>query len=568
MSDVYTVDGTILNLIFQNEENGYTVLRLDVGGDEPVTVVGCLPFAAPGEGLTVEGAWERHPSHGEQFKASSAMRSLPVGEKHIYEYLASGAVRGIGPATAAVLVNRFGSRTLEILSDSPEKLAEIKGISARRARDISETFRRQTGMRLLMEFLAANGLKPEYAMRLYKLYGDGALELVKSNPYVIASDRIGGQFDEADALALSLGFEEDSPPRIAAALIFEMVHNLNNGHSFLPREKLVAATAQLIGVEAEQVEICLDAMEEKGAVCQEQVAGVLACYTPELYGAECFVADKLLSMLAFPYEKRGNVDKIIREMEMTQGIRYAPLQREAVTLAAQSGVLLLTGGPGTGKTTIARLMARVYHSLGILSKGQLAEVDRSGLVAGYVGQTAIKTRKVIDSALGGVLFIDEAYALNGGGANDFGQEAIDTLLKAMEDHRDDLVVIVAGYDGLMERFIHSNPGLESRFNRFLHFADYTEEELLDIFRMQCQKGCYTLDPEAEEPLRALLEERMGDAASFGNARGVRNLFEQILVRQAGRLAGQGSVTKEDLMRITAADVAAVRKTEDSEAREH
>ena len=138
----------------------------------------------------------------------------------------------------------------------------------------------------------------------------------------------------------------------------------------------------------------------------------------------------------------------------------------------------------------------------------------------------------------------------------------------MEDHRDDLVVIVAGYDGLMERFIHSNPGLESRFNRFLHFADYTEEELLDIFRMQCQKGCYTLDPEAEEPLRALLEERMGDAASFGNARGVRNLFEQILVRQAGRLAGQGSVTKEDLMRITAADVAAVRKTEDSEAREH
>ena len=266
--------GTVKSVIFQNEENGYTVLRLDVGGDEPVTVVGCLPFAAPGEGLTVEGAWERHPSHGEQFKASSAMRSLPVGEKHIYEYLASGAVRGIGPATAAVLVNRFGSRTLEILSDSPEKLAEIKGISARRARDISETFRRQTGMRLLMEFLAANGLKPEYAMRLYKLYGDGALELVKSNPYVIASDRIGGQFDEADALALSLGFEEDSPPRIAAALIFEMVHNLNNGHSFLPREKLVAATAQLIGVEAEAAEECLDVLADEGEIVQEVVAGV------------------------------------------------------------------------------------------------------------------------------------------------------------------------------------------------------------------------------------------------------------------------------------------------------
>ena len=147
-------------MIFQNEENGYTVLRLDVGGDEPVTVVGCLPFAAPGEGLTVEGAWERHPSHGEQFKASSAMRSLPVGEKHIYEYLASGAVRGIGPATAAVLVNRFGSRTLEILSDSPEKARRDQRASARRARDISETFRRQTGMRLLMEFLPRTASSP------------------------------------------------------------------------------------------------------------------------------------------------------------------------------------------------------------------------------------------------------------------------------------------------------------------------------------------------------------------------------------------------------------------------
>ena len=280
---------------------------------------------------------------------------------------------------------------------------------------------------------------------------------------------------------------------------------------------------------------------------------------------------------------KENIEDLRKELDSYVGLTAVKQEvRDLINLAAVEQLrrkhglptadmslhMVFTGNPGTGKTTIARLMARVYHSLGILSRGQLVEVDRSGLVAGYVGQTAIKTRKVIDSALGGVLFIDEAYALNGGGANDFGQEAIDTLLKAMEDHRDDLVVIVAGYDGLMERFIHSNPGLESRFNRYLHFADYTEEELLAIFRMQCQKGCYTLDPEAEEPLRALLEERMEDAASFGNARGVRNLFEQILVRQAGRLAGQGSVTKEDLMRITAADVAAVRATEDSEAKEH
>ena len=224
--------------------------------------------------------------------------------------------------------------------------------------------------------------------------------------------------------------------------------------------------------------------------------------------------------------------------------------------------MVFSGNPGTGKTTVARLMARIYHALGILSKGQLVEVDRSGLVAGYVGQTAIKTRKVIDSALGGVLFIDEAYALNGRAENDFGQEAIDTILKAMEDHRDDLVVIVAGYDGLMDDFIHSNPGLESRFNRFLHFDDYSIEEMMQIFESQCQKGCYEMDGKTREMVKAYLEEANTNSISFGNARGVRNIFEQILVHQANRLAAMDSVSKDDLMRITSADVLAAQGKEE------
>lgn len=226
--------------------------------------------------------------------------------------------------------------------------------------------------------------------------------------------------------------------------------------------------------------------------------------------------------------------------------------------------MVFTGNPGTGKTMIARLMARVYRSLGILSKGQLVEVDRSGLVAGYVGQTAIKTSKVIEKALGGVLFIDEAYALNSSSGNDFGQEAIDTILKAMEDHRDDLVVIAAGYDDLMDRFIHSNPGLESRFNRFLHFEDYSPEELLEIFKMRCAKGCYELEPEAEGLVRDFLREENRDPESFGNARGVRNVFERVLVCQAGRLAGQETVTREDLQKLTAADVLAAQGREAQE----
>lgn len=225
--------------------------------------------------------------------------------------------------------------------------------------------------------------------------------------------------------------------------------------------------------------------------------------------------------------------------------------------------MVFSGNPGTGKTTVARIMSRIYHSLDILSKGQLVEVDRSGLVAGYVGQTALKTQKVIEKAMGGVLFIDEAYALNGKGDNDFGQEAIDTLLKAMEDHRDDLVVIVAGYDGLMEKFIQSNPGLESRFNRYLHFDDYTLDEMLEIFKMQCRKSQYTLSPDAEQDVKDFIYDENADGVTFGNARGVRNLFEQILTAQANRLAKMESFTKDDLMTLTRDDVLHARGMEDN-----
>ncbi len=220
--------------------------------------------------------------------------------------------------------------------------------------------------------------------------------------------------------------------------------------------------------------------------------------------------------------------------------------------------MVFSGNPGTGKTMMARFMARVYHSLGILSKGHLVEVDRSGLVAGYVGQTAIKTSSVIERAKGGVLFIDEAYSLSSGKAeNDFGLEAIETLLKAMEDNRDDLIVIVAGYTDLMEEFINSNPGLSSRFNRYLYFDDYTVEEMIKIFELQCGKNCYVLDESEDAPAREALRGVLTDLSrddDFGNARGVRNIFERVLIGQANRLASQQTVTREELMTITAGDI--------------
>ena len=224
--------------------------------------------------------------------------------------------------------------------------------------------------------------------------------------------------------------------------------------------------------------------------------------------------------------------------------------------------MVFAGNPGTGKTMIARLMARIYRSLGVLSKGHLVEVDRSGLVAGYVGQTAAKTTAAIDKAMGGVLFIDEAYTLNSKGENDFGQEAIDTLLKAMEDRREDLVVIVAGYDGLMDAFIHSNPGLESRFNRYLHFDDYSVDEMMSILDLQLKKGQYQLDDAARSAVREYIEISNTGSIAFGNARGVRNIFERLLVAQANRLSSAEAPTREQLMTISEADVLEARANDD------
>ena len=392
-----TVEGSVDAVIFQNEENGYTVLLLRVDGeDEPITVVGCIPCAAAGEGMTVTGVWVNHPVHGPQLSAESVERRLPQEEEDIVCYLSSGILKGVGPATAQRLVERFGADTLRVLEEESERLRTIKGITAKKAVELSEAFRSLTGLRQVMEFLARYDLPVYLAMAVQRTYGDNALQTLRDDPYILSRAQFGVDFAVADAIAISMGFGGDDPCRLRAAIEYELAHNAGNGHVFLPREKLLAATAQLVDVDTDMVETALDKLIDSFAVVEQPIANVRGCYLPRLYQAETFVAQRLLSMLRAPVEQLRQVDKTIDAIEKEQGVSYAPLQRQAVRMAAEGGVLLLTGGPGTGKTTSLRGIVALYRRMGL----DVALLAPTGRAAKRLGEVTDCDAQTIHRALG------------------------------------------------------------------------------------------------------------------------------------------------------------------------
>ena len=396
MGGTATIDGTILNLIFQNEENGYTVLRLVTADGEAVTVVGAIPCAAPGEDLIVTGRWVSHPVHGDQFQAQQVERHMPTTEAGILSYLSSGAVKGVGPATAEKLVGRFGADALRVLEEEPGELTKIRGITAKKAREIAESYRYQIGMRRLMEFLSVNDLPLSLALRLYRRYGSQAMEAVRNDPYLLVDEVYGVDFSVMDEIALSMGIAGDSRRRVEAAVLFELTYNLNNGHVFLPRDKLIAAACQLIDCPPDTVEIALDDLIGRGAVRSQRVAKVDACYLRRLYEAETHVAAKLEELLRFQADQGREVDRIIDQIQTEQGITYAPAQRRAVELAARQGVLLLTGGPGTGKTTSVRGIVAMLERMGL----KLLLLAPTGRAAKRLGELCGREAQTIHRCLG------------------------------------------------------------------------------------------------------------------------------------------------------------------------
>ena len=359
------ISGSVEAVIYKNEENGYTVLRLRDENDEVFTVVGTIPFAAPGETLLATGSWSTHAVHGRQFKAEFAQRLMPTDEAAIYQYLASGTIRGIGPATAALIVNTFGKNSLDVLENEAEKLVKIKGISLSKANQISKSFRQQAGIRRLMEFICSFELRPVLAMRLYKYYGEEALDLLRADPYILAASHIGGSFYEADRLALDMGLDEQNRSRVNAAVLFTLRHNLGNGHCFIPREKLSAATSELIRVEPQRVEESIEELIGAGLLHYEEIAGCRACYLPELYETEADTAQRLSRMCRTVFREEIDLDQLIDRLETSQNIRYAKLQRDTLSLALRHQLVVITGGPGTGKTTSIRAILAMFDQLGI-----------------------------------------------------------------------------------------------------------------------------------------------------------------------------------------------------------
>ncbi len=363
-AEMIQMEGSVQSIIYQNEENGYTVLRLEAA-EGAVTVVGCMPGVTPGESIAVQGQWTHHPSFGPQLKAESVERRMPSGAKAMFEYLACGAIKGIGAPTARRIIDTFGEDAFRVIESEPERLSEIRGISKKKALEISSSFLQKNGLRRLMEFLSASGLPVTLAMRLWRQYGDMAIDLVRSNPYLLVLEDFRVDFALADQLAANLGREAGDPQRLEAGLLFEMSHNLGNGHTFLPRRKLIPATAQLLSVETGPLEEAMDALAERGEVVCEQVAGEDACYLTGLYEAEDHVAQRLLEMSGCELLPPDHLDRLIDAVEREQGITYAAQQREAVELAASRQVMLLTGGPGTGKTTSLRGILGLFDQLGL-----------------------------------------------------------------------------------------------------------------------------------------------------------------------------------------------------------
>ncbi len=360
--ELQILQGTVSAVVFQNYENGYTVLRLSCG-KETVTVVGTIPLPVVGEQLMVTGKWSNHSSYGRQFEAEFLERLLPQNKQDILKYLSGRAIKGIGPITAARIVAKFGDDTLQVMEQQPERLAEVTGISLAKAQAIGEAFRLQTGMRQLMEFFAMHNLSGELAVKTYKLYGNQAVELLYDDPYLLMDEELEAPFAAVDRFAIELGVDGCDPRRVEAGILFELRYNLSGGHSFLPEEKLIPATAALLSVDEQVIREGVSRLIGVQRLIRETLNQLTVLYLPKLYEAEVYSCMRLKAHENRKITPPAGLERKLKKAASQSGLEYSPDQEQALRQAAEKGLLLITGGPGTGKTTILKGIISLFEQM-------------------------------------------------------------------------------------------------------------------------------------------------------------------------------------------------------------
>ena len=349
-----TVTGTVENVVFTNPENHFTVMELLEKNGEIITAVGILPEITVGEGVVLYGVWDNHNLFGRQFKITSCQRSLPDTAAKLFRYLASGAIKGIGPKTAGKIIERFGENSFNVLENEPETLSLINGISKSKAVEICNEFNHQYAMRKLLIELENYGINSSECTAIYKYFGVNAVNTIQENPYILCGTVSGFSFERTEALVRRMGVTPNSMYRNRAGIVHIIRYNLSNGHTCIPCEKMIEPSCRLLSVSEEEAQITIDDLiDTKQLVCEE-LSDKLFLFLPELYYAERSIAERIRRMLQFPPAKIPSIDADIDLIEQRNGLKYESKQREAIKTAAENGLLILTGGPGTGKTTTVR----------------------------------------------------------------------------------------------------------------------------------------------------------------------------------------------------------------------
>lgn len=363
-TELVELNGSVESLTFRRADTGFTVLELSAN-QELVTVVGVLPEVNEGEELKLMGRWDVHPSFGQQFRAEMCERYLPATANAILKYLSSGAIKGIGPATAAKIVERFGDKTLDVLEKEPERLAEIKGISKPKAMKIAEEYKKQFSIREVMIYLGNLGMTPSECLRAYKRFGCATVDIVSANPFALCSSGIGIGFERADAIAGLMTTPIDSVCRIRAGILYVLRYNLRNGHTCIPRDKIIAPANALLGERGDVIEDALDGLIEDRQIIIKNMRGRDFLFLPDLYNAEKSCAERIKFMLRYPPQLGTMLESDITDVEYELNITFEELQRKAIRAAMTQGLLILTGGPGTGKTTTLRGIIRLMEKQGL-----------------------------------------------------------------------------------------------------------------------------------------------------------------------------------------------------------